>query len=65
MTWKAASDTIWVALAILACGLAVVARCSPRVMSFGQLMPRVLARPVARGAVLVGWMWLGWHTFAR
>jgi hypothetical protein len=65
MTWKVASDVVWVALAVLTCGLVAVARYSSRVMTFGQLMPRVLARPVARGAVLVAWMWLGWHSFAR
>ncbi len=31
----------------------------------GQLVDTVMLRPAARVAVVLGWMWLGWHTFAR
>jgi len=29
------------------------------------LVERVTARPAGRIALVLGWMWLGWHAFAR
>lgn len=31
----------------------------------GTLVDDLMARPALRVIVVVGWMWLGWHTFAR
>jgi hypothetical protein len=65
MSWGVASDVVWVALAIITCALAAAARSSSQVMTFGRLTSRLVARPVTRGALLLGWAWLGWHTFVR
>jgi hypothetical protein len=65
MSWEVASDAVWVALAIVTCALEAAARSSSQVMTFGQLTCRLLARPVMRAALLLGWAWLGWHTFVR
>jgi len=35
------------------------------VARFGTVSSWVVHRPWWRAAVLLGWMWLGWHFFAR
>jgi hypothetical protein len=55
--------------AILGAGVvvsAIVAALSKgRVPGLGTLVRKVTVYPVARGALVLGWMWLGWHAFAR
>lgn len=36
-----------------------------RVRGFASLATPLLARTPSRLALLLGWMWLGWHFFAR
>jgi hypothetical protein len=36
-----------------------------RVRSIGSVAAPLLARTPWRIAILLGWMWLGWHFFAR
>lgn len=36
-----------------------------RTITFGQALKRLATRPAARWLLLAGWLWLGWHTFAR
>ena len=61
-----AAGLIWAALAAGVVSLEVVGR-----LGRFQLAPlsRVLAvlrdRPLGRAALVVAWMWLGWHLFAR
>jgi hypothetical protein len=31
----------------------------------GAVVRRVTARSVGRAVLVLGWMWLGWHAFAR
>jgi hypothetical protein len=31
----------------------------------GPIVDRIMGVPAARVVVVLGWMWLGWHTFAR
>jgi hypothetical protein len=66
MTWHTVSLGIWALMALLLVGVGVAT-----VMSNGRLATigdfgRVLTGGRLRGAVvLVIWMWLGWHFFAR
>ncbi|MCK4176324.1 DUF6186 family protein [Aciditerrimonas ferrireducens] len=67
-----ALDALWAALAAGLVGLVVashlprpVDRPAPLVQPFGQLVRRAVERPWARGLLLLGWLWLGWHFFAR
>jgi hypothetical protein len=41
------------------------ARAPGRFAGIGPVVGRLTAHPVGRGALVVGWMWLGWHAFAR
>lgn len=60
------ADTIWAVLAVLAVGLEVVAHAQPRRVAGAVVAVRSLVRrPGWRLAGFVGWMWLGWHLFAR
>lgn len=57
---------VWAALAagVLTCLLASLSG-HGRVIGFGALVDRASARTGWRVALVVGWMWLGWHFFAR
>jgi hypothetical protein len=60
------SDALWAALAALS--LAAVAlshRPRARLERPSVLVRRLEANRVGYVAVLVGWMWIGWHFFAR
>lgn len=57
---------VWAALAaaVVGCVLASIPRRS-WIAGFGTLVDRASARLGWRVALVVGWMWLGWHFFAR
>jgi hypothetical protein len=66
MTWHTVSLGVWafMALLLVAVGVATVAS-NGRLATIGDF-GRVLMRSRLSGAiVLVIWMWLGWHFFAR
>ena len=59
-------DAVWAALALAALVVVVLSASGWA----GVARPRALLRaatapPVARVALVLGWMWLGWHLFAR
>ena len=66
MTWRSATFAVWaiLAAALLAIGLATAAS-RGRWPTLAALARAAASHPVARGALLLGWMWLGWHAFAR
>ncbi len=33
--------------------------------TLGEWLGHVMRRPAGRALVLLGWLWLGWHYFAR
>lgn len=45
--------------------LAVTLLSKGRVPGPGALVRRITANPSGRILLLLGWMWLGWHLFAR
>ena len=66
MSWREATWGVWSALALLlvACQLAASIP-GGRFPGAGALLRMLTASPVRRAVLLVGWLWLGWHTFAR
>jgi hypothetical protein len=57
---------VWVAIALLVVAGAVVAgRSGGRLPGYGTLARVATDGPVRRTVCVLGWMWLGWHAFAR
>lgn len=66
MTWRDATWAIWSAIALLLVASQVAAIVSRgRLPRAGDLLRLMTASPTRRALVVLGWMWLGWHTFAR
>jgi hypothetical protein len=60
------SLVIWGALGACAVGLEIAGRCG--VAGFapvGRVLAAVRAKPAGRAILVILWMWLGWHLFAR
>jgi hypothetical protein len=56
----------WVVTLLLVVGTEVGARRSHgRYATLGVLRDRIMRSVVVYLALFVGWMWLGWHFFAR
>ena len=57
---------VWALLALLlaACQIAALLD-RPRFAGLLELTSRLSATRAARAGLLLGWMWLGWHLFAR
>jgi len=66
MSWRDATLAVWAVLAaaLVACQVAAVVSAG-RLPGADALARRITAPAWARAAVLLGWMWLGWHAFAR
>jgi hypothetical protein len=65
VTWKLASDVVWVLIAAAVVGVALRSHRSATLATCGEAVRRLVARPAPRVIVLLIWMWLGWHSFAR
>jgi len=47
-------------------GLEILARRKiGRIPTLGEWLGFVMRRPAGRALILAGWLWLGWHYFAR
>lgn len=64
-----AAWAVWTAWSILALLFALLETAARRPQSalvpLTQLTARVRDTAAGRGALVVGWAWLGWHVFAR
>jgi hypothetical protein len=66
MSAQAFSDALWVALAAAVAAAVVVSHLPrPPLERLSTLVRRLGANRFGYVAVIVGWMWLGWHFFAR
>ena len=66
MSARDAVLAVWVAIGILvASGAMVSVRSGGRIPGYGALARVTTAGPVGRTVVVLAWMWLGWHAFAR
>ncbi len=54
----------WLVLAVAAAAL-IGASAVGLVSRPGPLLRAALSRPAVRLLLVLGWMWLGWHLFAR
>ena len=57
-------DAVWAALGLAALALAALS-IGGVVARPGPLLRAAVSRPAVRVALVLGWMWLGWHLFAR
>lgn len=58
--------TVWAVLAAAVVICVALGVGSGRVLpTFGALVDRVTCRWPGRVLLVLGWMWLGWHFFAR
>lgn len=56
----------YLVLAVAAVGIELAARRpNARVPTLGACLTRVMRRRVGRVAVLLAWLWAGWHFFVR
>jgi len=51
------------AAALVGCQAAALLR--GRIPTIGQVVARLTARRAGRWLLLAGWLWVGWHLFAR
>lgn len=67
MTWRSATYAVWALLGFAALVLTVLSVVWRRrvVAPFGPLRAFLAGHRAARAAAVLGWMWLGWHFFAR
>ena len=70
MSWAIGTYTAWAVVAAAAVALWWLTSTSHtlagrRVARPGALVRGLLRRPFFRLVVVVGWMWVGWHLFAR
>jgi hypothetical protein len=66
VSWRQATLAVWAALAAALVGCEVLARATAgRLPPVAALARRVTAPRLGRAVVILGWMWIGWHAFAR
>src|SRR5579872_4470566 len=66
VSWRESTFLVWSGLAVVlvACSMSA-AKSKGLLPSVGALFRTLTGRPLGRALVLLGWMWLGWHAFAR
>jgi hypothetical protein len=66
MSWRSLTFAVWGLLGGLLVGCQVLAvRARGRLPTAGMLVRVGVGGRVGRALLVVGWMWLGWHAFAR
>ena len=66
MSGSAFSYAVWAALALAVVAVWALSAFGRRpVAPIGVVVRAITSRPVARVVLVLGWMWLGWHFFAR
>jgi Family of unknown function (DUF6186) len=57
---------VWATLCACVVVCVIVAALSKgRLPGLGPLVRKITVSPVGRGVLVLAWMWLGWHAFAR
>jgi hypothetical protein len=67
MSGAAPVIAVWAVLAALLLALELAARTGFRLTlpTFDEVVATVGGAPAGRVALMLGWMWLGWHLFVR
>lgn len=66
MSVSTASYLVWAAIGVIALALWWLSRVRPAAAAApGEVVGRLASNPVLRVVLVLGFMWLGWHLFAR
>ena len=66
MSVSTASYLVWAAIGVVTLWLWWLSRVRPAAVAApGDVVERLVTNPVIRIVVVLGFMWLGWHLFAR
>ena len=66
MSSRDTTELIWLVLGLGCAALGAVSLARRGVVATAPAaLQRLIARPPLRALVALGWMWLGWHVFAR
>lgn len=65
MSWRASTVLVWSLLAASVVVAEVAARRRCRLVSLGAVIASLTRSSWWRWGLLLAWMWLGWHLFAR
>jgi len=65
MTWRTITVAVWIAIGASLAVYWVFTRVRLRHAGADALLRAWAANPYRRVALLLAWMWLGWHAFAR
>jgi hypothetical protein len=65
MSWRSASFLAWGVILLGFVLVELVARTGRRTSTISEALSAILSRTSLRLALVLGWMWLGWHAFAR
>jgi hypothetical protein len=65
MIGRHGSLIVWAVLGAVVVAVQLAAVVSGRFAGVGEWVGRLTARRVGRCLLVVAWMWLGWHAFAR
>lgn len=66
MIGRSTTLLVWAVLAAVVVAGQVVARLSDGAFSgLGTVVKRVTVSRVGRSVLVLAWMWVGWHAFAR
>jgi hypothetical protein len=66
MTTRDLTLLVWAIIGLAVAACVVVSTIRPRLLpTFGRTTDALVSSPWSRGVLTVGWMWLGWHLFAR
>jgi hypothetical protein len=65
MNWRSASFLAWGVILLSFVLLELLARAFRRTSMLSEVLSAIMSRTSLRLALVLGWMWLGWHAFAR
>ena len=66
MTWRSVTFVVWTVLGLATLVVVALAMAGRgRIARPSALLLPVSTHPVVRVLVVLGWMWVGWHFFAR
>jgi hypothetical protein len=66
VTWRSVTFVVWTVLGLATLVVVALAMAGRgRIARPSALLFPVSTHPVVRVLVVLGWMWVGWHFFAR
>jgi hypothetical protein len=65
MSWSSTTYLVWAVLGASFVAAEVVGRRRHRTAAIGEVVTALAVRTPLRVGLVLAWMWLGWHAFAR